>query len=190
MRQVMIKLVALCLAATGCHPKLSVGYDASAHVRGPLANLQTISRVEAVTGYDMPAPPEGRNYSLGLGFGDRRFSIGGRVSANNVSGSTLAIDGPQYVSASGAVDFRYNVLRFKGFATGVQLAPSRTLLVDSTSGTHSWGSGLRYGGGVSYTLSAFAIYADLYQEQMIFVEGPAEGNSTRTGVTVGLAIQP
>jgi hypothetical protein len=192
MQWVMTKLLALavCLVATGCHPRLSVGYDATAHVRGPLANLQTISRVEAVTGTDLPAPPEGRNYSLGIGFGDKNLSIGGRVSANNVSGSTLAIDGAQYMSASGALDCRYNFLRIKNFSTGIQLAPTRTLLVDSTTGERSWGSGLRYGGGVALSLSAFSIYADAYQEKMIFIEGPAEGNSTRTGITVGLAFQP
>jgi hypothetical protein len=178
------------LGATGCSPRMSVGYDATAHVRGPLANLQTISRVEAVTGSDMPAPPEGRNYSLGIGFGDKRLNIGARVSANNISGSTLAIDGAQYMSASGALDVRYNVLRFKNFATGIQLAPTRTLLIDSTGGTHSWGSGLRYGGGVSFSLVGFSIFADAYQEKLIFIEGPAEGNSTRTGVTLGLAFQP
>lgn len=192
MRRGMTKLLALavCVAAIGCSPRMSVGYDATAHVRGPLANLQTISRVEAVTGADMPAPPEGRNYTLGIGFGDKRFTIGGRVSANNISGSTLAIDGMQYMSASGALDVRYNVLRFKNFSTGIQLAPSRTLLVDSTGGTKSWGSGLRYGGGVAVSLSAFSIYADAYQEKMIFIDGPAEGNSTRTGITLGLAFQP
>ena len=192
MQSGMTKLLALalCLAAAGCHPRLSVGYDATAHVRGPLANLQTISRVEAVTGTDLPAPPEGRNYSLAMGFGDKNLSIGGRVSANNVSGSTLAIDGMQYMSASGALDFRYNWLRFKHISTGILLAPTRTLLVDSTTGDRSWGSGIRYGGGVAVSLAAFSIYADAYQEKMIFIDGPAEGNSTRTGVTVGLAFQP
>ena len=185
-----LAVLAVCLAAGGCSPKLTVGYDATAHVRGPLANLQTISRVEAVTGTDLPAPPEGRNYSLGIGFGDKRFSIGGRVSANNISGSTLEIEGPQYMSASGALDVRYNVLRIKNFSTGIQLAPTRTLLLDSTDGTRSWGSGLRYGGGVAFTMAAFSIYADAYQEKMIFIEGPAKGNSTRTGVTLGLAFQP
>ena len=190
MHRVMTKLVALAVCLAGCHPKLSVGYDASAHVRGPLANLQTISRVEAVTGTDQPAPPEGRNYSLGIGVGDKRFTVGGRVSANNISGSTLEIAGPQYMSASGALDVRYNVVRFKNFSTGVQLAPTRTLLVDSTSGERSWGSGLRYGGGAAVSLGALSIYADAYQEKMIFIEGPAKGNSTRTGITLGLAFAP
>lgn len=181
--------LAVCLAA-GCHPKMSVGYDATAHVRGPLANLQTISRVEAVTGTDTPPPPEGRNYSLGIGFGDKRFTVGGRVSANNLSGSSLEIEGAQYMSASGALDVRYNVLRIEHFSLRLQLAPTRTLLLDSTDGTRSWGSGLRYGGGIAVSLAAFSIYADAYQEQMIFIEGPAEGRSTRTGITVGLAFHP
>jgi len=159
----MTKLLALavCLAASACSPRLSVGYDTTASVRGPLANLQSISRVEAVTGIDQPAPPEGRNYSLGLGFGDKNLTIGARVSANNISKSTLEIDGAQYASASG-----------------------------STAGTHSWGSGIRYGGGAAVSVFGFSLYAEGYQEKMIFIDGPAEGNSTRTGITVGLAFQP
>jgi hypothetical protein len=185
-----LAVLALCLAASACSPKLTVGYDATAHVRGPLANLQTISRVEAVTGIDMPAPPEGRNYSLGIAFGDKNLTIGGRVSANNISKSTVEIDGAQYASASGALDVRYNVLRFNHFSTGLLLAPSRTLLVDSTGGTHSWGSGIRYGGGAAVSMFGFSVFAEGYQEKMIFIDGPAEGTSTRTGVTVGLAFQP
>jgi len=188
----MTKLTALvlCLAVSACSPKLSVGYDTTAKVTGPLANLQTISRVEAVTGTDMPAPPEGRNYSVGLGFGDKNFVVGARVSANNISKSTLSIDGAQYASASGAVDVRYNFLRFKHLSTGILLAPSRTLLLDSTSGDTSWGSGIRYGAGAAVSAFGFSVFAEGYQEKMIFVEGPAEGNSTRTGVTVGLSFQP
>jgi hypothetical protein len=188
----MTKLLALaiCLAATGCSPKLSVGYDTTAKVTGPLANLQTISRVEAVTGTDTSPPPEGRNYSLGLAFGDKNFTIGTRVGANNISGSTLSVDGPQYMSASGAIDFRYNLIRFKHVALGMELAPTRTLLVDSTDGTRSWGSGIRYGGGASVMLGPLSVYADAYQEKMMFIEGPADGTSTRTGVTLGVAFQP
>lgn len=183
-------VLAVCLAASGCHPKMSIGYDATSHVRGPLANLQSISRIEAVTGTATPAPAEGENYSLGIGFGDKRLSIGGRVSANNISGSTLEVEGAQYMSASGALDVRYNVIRVKSFSTGIQLAPTRTLLVDSTDGTRSWGSGLRYGAGVALSVASFSIYADAYQEKIIFIDGPAEGNSTRTGVTLGLAFHP
>jgi hypothetical protein len=183
-------VLAVCVAAAGCHPKLSVGYDATAHTRGPLANLQTISRVEAVTGADAPAPAMGRNYSLGLGFGDKNFTIGALVNANNVSGSTLEINGPQYVTGSAALDFRYSWLRIKNFSAGMQLAPTRTILVDSTSGEHSWGSGVRFGGGIKLTAKSFSIYADAYQEKMIFVEGPAQGMSTRTGMTLGVAFQP
>jgi hypothetical protein len=188
MRSMLLLVVAVAVA--GCSPRLTVGYDASAHVRGPLANLQPIARTEAVTGIDAPPPPEGRNYTLGVGFGDKNFSLGLRAHANNVSGSLLKIEGPQYVSAAAALDFRYAVLRYKGIALNTVLAPSRTFLLDSTSGTYTWGNGIRYGGGASMGAFGFALYAEAYQEKIMFLDGPATGISTRTGVTLGVAFQP
>lgn len=183
-------LVVLVVISAACHPRVSVGYDSTAHTRGPLGNLQTIPRVTAVTGRPAPAPPEGRNVSLGVGFGDRIFTIGARVHANNISKSTLDVGGPQYVSAAAALDFRYAVLRWKGASASMMLAPSRTMLVDSTTGSHSWGSGIRFGGGLAYTVAAISLYAEAYEEKILFVDGPAAGTSTRTGVTFGLAFQP
>jgi len=174
-----------------CAPRVAVGYDASASMRGPLANLQTIPRLTAATGLPAPAPPEGRNYSLALGFGDRRFSIGMRAHGNNVSGSTLDImNGPQYVSGAAALDARWAFFRFKGLSTVATVAPSYTMLLDTTSGEKYWGNGIRLGGGLAYQVSALSIFADAYSETLVFQDGPANGHSTRTGVTVGLAFQP
>lgn len=183
-------LLSLLLAA--CHPRLSAGYDTSAHVRGPLANLQSIPRVAAFTGIEGTTPaPEGRTVNAGLSFGDRVFQIGLGLRANNIAKSTLDVtNGPQYLSAAASLDFRYTWVRIKNFSTNVVLAPTRTLLVDSASAAYTWGSGVRYGGGVVFSLSAFGIYADAYQEKIVFGEGPAYGNSTRTGLSVGLAFQP
>ena len=36
----------------------------------------------------------------------------------------------------------------------------------------------------------FSLYADAYQEKMSFIEGRGKRNSTRTGVTVGVAFHP
>jgi hypothetical protein len=187
MRSVILAVVVL----GACHPRLSVGYDATAHTRGPLANLQAIPRIAAITGAEAAPPPaEGTNYSLGVGFGDRRFTVGLGVHAMNVSGSTLEMSGPQYVSAAASMDFRFAWLTYKGFSANMKLAPTRTLLMDSTSGDRTWGSGVQFGGGLSYRLAMFSVYADAYQERTIFFEGPAQGNSTRTGMTLGLAFQP
>lgn len=108
----------------------------------------------------------------------------------NVSGSMFDLDGPQYVSATASLDFKYSLIKYRGFAANLKLAPTRTMLLDSTSGDRSWGSGVQVGGGLSYRLAMFSIYADAYQEKTIFFDGPAQGNSTRTGITVGLAFQP
>ena len=185
-------VVAIALVA-GCHPKFSGGYDASAHVRGPLANLQNIPRIAGFTGTtDGTKPaPEGRTINAGLAFGDNNFQIGVGLRANNIAKSTLDVaNGPEYLSAAASLDFRYTWIRVKNFSTNIVLAPTRTLLVDSATANYSWGSGIRYGAGVLVKLSAFGVYADAYQEQVVFGEGPAFGNSTRTGVSLGLAFQP
>ncbi len=188
-----LTVVVAALALSACHPKLSAGYDASAHVRGPLANLSTIPRIAGFTG-DLegatPAP-EGRTANLGLAFGDRNFQIGIGVRANNIAKSTLDVaNGPQFLSAAASLDFRYSWVHIGPFSTNIVLAPTRTVLVDSANATYSWGNGLRYGTGMMVKLSVFGLYADLYQEKIVFGEGPAFGNSTRTGVSVGLAFQP
>jgi hypothetical protein len=188
----MLRFLAVAIMLTACHPRLSVGYDGQAHTTGPLANLQTIPRIAAVTGIAIaaPAPPEGRNYNMGLGFGDKNFTINVGLRANNISKSTLDIvNGPQYVSAAAALEFRYNWLRWKNFALSMQLAPTRTFLLDSTSGNYTWGSGVRYGAGMNVAAKFLSVYADAYQERIFFFDGPAAGMSTRTGISLGVAVQ-
>jgi hypothetical protein len=189
----MRRVLVLAILLAGCHPRLTAGYDTRAHVTGPLANLQSIPRIAAITGETAgttPAP-EGKTVNAGVAFGDRTFQLGIGLRANNIAKSTFdVVNGPQYVSAAASLDFRYTWVRIKNFSTNLVLAPTRTLLVDSTSATYSWGSGIRYGAGVLVRLSAFGIYADAYQEQIVFADGPAFGNSTRTGVSLGLAFLP
>lgn len=188
-----LTLVLAVLVLSACHPKVRMGYDASAQVRGPLANLSTIPRIAGFTGDATSAQPapEGRTVNAGLAFGDDNFQIGIGLRANNIAKSTLDVaNGPQYVSAAASLDFRYTWVRIKYFSTNLVLAPTRTLLVDSANATYSWGNGLRYGSGVMFKVSVFGVYADLYQEKIVFGEGPAFGDSTRTGVSVGLSFQP
>ena len=179
------------LATSACAPRLAIGIDSTAKVDGPLANISPIARRTALSGIQsIEPPPEGHNYSVGLGFGDKNFTLGMRVQGNDLSGATLGDDGPQYVSAAAQLEFRYAFLRLKGIGVTALLAPGRTVLVDTTNGGHNWGSGIRYGGALSYTLAGFSVFADVYQEQLVFVDGPAEGRSSREGVTVGLSFQP
>ena len=187
-----VRLVLFVLATlTACTPRVSVGYDASARLRGPLANLNGIARLTAVTGLPVRPPPEGKTFSLGIGGGTRWLTVGGRVFVNNISGDTLdTYKGPQFMSAGGALDVRGALTVFRGLSVTGQLAPTRTILVDTARGNSSWGNGLRYSAGLSYALYVIHLYADVFQEQLWFGEGPAMGNSTRTGLTVGLAFQP
>lgn len=174
-----------------CGPRVFVAYDASAHLSGPLATLGDITRVTAVTGITVPPPPEGKTFALGLGFGTRWLTVGGRLYANGVSGAMLdALSGPQYVSAGGALDVRGALRVVRGLSVTATLAPTRTVLVDTTRGDATWGTGIRYGAGLSYALWMVSVYADAFQEQLWFADGPAAGNSTRTGLTLGLAFQP
>jgi hypothetical protein len=185
-------LILSAIVLGGCSPKLTVGYDATAHVRGPLANLQSIPRIAALTGMTDATPnaPEGRTVNMGISFGDQKFQLGVGMRANNIAKSTLDIaNGPQYLSAAASLDFRYTWIRIKNFSTNLVLAPTRTLLVDSASAEYSWGNGLRYGAGVVFKIRSFGLFADAYQEQIVFGEGRAYGQSTRNGVSVGLAFQ-
>ncbi|MDX2090381.1 MAG: hypothetical protein SFX73_21160 [Kofleriaceae bacterium] len=174
-----------------CAPRVSVAYDASARLSGPLANTNGIARLTAVTGLPVRPPPEGKTFSLGVGGGTRWLTVGGRLFANNISGVTLdAYTGPQFVSAGAALDIRGALALIYGLSATLQVSPTRTLLIDTTRGDSTWGNGFRYGAGLSYGLWMVHVYADLFQEQLWFAEGPATGNSTRTGITVGLAFQP
>ncbi|HEY4175514.1 MAG TPA: hypothetical protein VGM90_01720 [Kofleriaceae bacterium] len=156
-------------------------------MRGPLASLTPIARRAAVTGAPAAAPEDGRNYSVGVGWGDENFTVGMRGHLMNLAGSTFDDSGPQYLSAAVALEFRYSMIRMFGFSLAGILAPTRTLLVDSTDGQRSWGNGVRYGGSTAYMFHGVGFYADVYQEQIVFADGPAKGNSTRSGVTFGMA---
>lgn len=175
--------------AAGCSPRLHVGMDSQTTTAGPLANLQAQPRLAAVDEV-RPAPAEGRNLALGIGYGDRDFQLGLGLRGNGVSGSTLEVGGPRYVSAAASLDFRYHFLRYKWMSAGIKLAPTRTLLFDTMSSERHWGSGVTYGGGGALTYGAVQIYADVYEERIVFGDGPATGVSTRQGVTIGLAFQP
>jgi hypothetical protein len=158
---------------------------------GPLATVGNIARVTAITGVTVPPPPDGKTLSLGLGFGPRWLTIGGRLFANGISGAMLdAFSGPQYVSAGGAIDVRGALEVVHRLSLTATLAPTRTVLVDTMRGDVTWGNGVRYGGGVSYALWMVSVYADVFQEQLWFSSGAAQGNSTRTGLTIGIAFQP
>jgi hypothetical protein len=191
MRRAALVLVVVLAGLAGCHPRLSMGTDMSAKLTGPLAHLQAIPRLTALTSAPAPAPPEGRNYSAGIAFGDHRMSLGLRFHANNLSGSTLdPMAGPQYVSAAAAIDMRCALISYKGLGLVAMVAPSRTMLLDTTINSKTWGDGLRYGGGLQFAYKKLAIYADMYREILSFQDGPAKGNSFRNGVTVGIAFQP
>lgn len=187
----MLARILILVSLAACHPRFSAGYDSTARTVGPLAHLQAVSRIAAITGAPTSTvPPEGRSYAGAIGFGDKNFTLGLGVRGNNISKTMFDPTGPQYLSGAASLEFRYNLIRFKHLATSVQLAPTRTILVDSASGDYTWGSGVRFGGGLSVQLSAFSIYADAFQEKIMFTGGPADGISTRTGLTVGIAIQP
>jgi hypothetical protein len=34
------------------------------------------------------------------------------------------------------------------------------------------------------------VFGDAYQEDLMFLDGPAKGTSRRTGITIGVAFQP
>jgi hypothetical protein len=119
------------------------------------------------------------------------MSIGLRVHANNISSSTLEpLAGPKYMSGAASLDMRFALISYKGIALMSLLAPSYTALVDTTNGSSTYGEGIRYGGSLQLSAGPVSVFADAYQEALMFLDGPATGTSRRTGITIGLAFQP
>jgi hypothetical protein len=180
-----------------CHPQIAVGTSTTSHVSGPLAGLVTqptaAARQDPAT--VAPVTAERRSYSFWLGTGNRLASIDLGIHLHDVDGESFSVpsttdtSSARYLLATASVDARFQVPVTRYFAIGGHLGPAAGALVDRTGGANSWGQGFRIGGVASVRMGAVAVFADLYETEMVFLTGPATGASKLTGLTFGIALR-
>ena len=187
-------LAALLLGA--CRPQLAAGYGTTSHVTGPLANLVTQPTAAARQDPATVAPvAEQKSYSFWIGGGTRTASIDFGAHLHDVNSQSFALPSltdttsPRYLLASVSLDLRVQVPITKYAAIGGHLGPTGGALLDRTDGTHQWSDGVRFGAMASANLGPATVFADLYESELVFMGGPANGVSKLTGLLVGVALR-
>jgi hypothetical protein len=176
----------LVMVVTGCH--LRAGLDATSRASGPLHGVMSRSTVSPDDGV-INLPPDGDNYALEAGFGNKTFTVNSVLAVHDVS-STSFTPGAGHLAATVGVNVRWLMLRWKNLSPSVAAGPVRMMLLDRSSGERTWGNGLRASAGVQYQLGPIALYGDLYRELIAFGGGVADGTTTLDGLTFGIALQP
>lgn len=177
----------LLVMVTGCH--LRAGYDAASRANGPLQAAMAQSSVSRSDGVINLPTSGGHNYSLEAGFGTKSITVNGVMAMQNVTSSSFT-PGAGYLATTLGIDARWAILHWMGLSPTLAAGPARMLLLDRNTGERTWGNAVRLAVGAQYQLGPVAIYGDFYRESVAFSSGPATGNTTLEGVTVGLALQP
>ncbi len=195
-----MKLVALAaLAAVGCTPYVSAGYDTNSSLRGPIKNMVTMP---AASARQESAPPVAntRSYSfaVGAGFGPR-MGVELGTHLHDVNGASFSMptieqmgvdpNSPRYLLGSTSLDVRYRWLALKHFTSDLHVGPSAGLLVDRGKFDYQVGQGFRFGATVGLKLGKISAFADVYEQEMVFNDGDAKGVSGLTGVTFGILVR-
>ena len=177
---------------------MSAGIDSSYKVSGGLAQpmKQTaitdprVAKLASSEGSTIGGDTaQGRTYTLGVGWGVKEFQIGVGLQAHDASKSTFSMtnaNSPLYATATASLDVTWKPLRYSVFPTFLHAGPSYGVLVERTSGNYDTGKGLRFGGGLEVSLSMVTAFVDVYQMELSFATGPAQGMSAIKGATVGL----
>jgi hypothetical protein len=198
----MTRMLALVALTTGCGAYITAGVDSSYKVSGGLAQpmKQTVmadarvAKLASAAGIDTSStaePAPGKTYTFGIGWGISQFQIGLGIQAHDVASSTFNFGdamSPLYATATASLDVTWTPLRWHMFSTFVHVGPTMGVLVDRATGGYDTGKGLRFGGGVAISLSAVTAFVDLYQTELEFASGPAQGMSEITGATIGIGI--
>ena len=193
-----MKLVVLVAALTvGCTPYLSAGLDTNTSVRGPVANMVT---QPAATARQETAPPvaDTRSYSFAIGgaFGPRMgLEVGAHL--HDVNGASFSLPSamgvdplsPRYLIGSTSIDVRYRWLALKHLTSDLHMGPATAILLDRGMGDYQFGNGIRGGLTIGLKLGAVSAFADIYETEMVFNDGPAKGVSGLTGVTLGILVR-
>ena len=196
-----MKLVGLVivLAAIGCTPYVSAGYDTNSSLRGPIKNMVTMP---AATARQETAPPVANTHSysfaFGAAFGPRMgIELGTHLhDVNSASFSMPSIENlgvdphsPRYLLGSTSLDVRYRWLALKHFTSDLHVGPSAGLLLDRGMADYQVGQGFRFGATVGLKLGKVSAFADVYNQEMVFADGDAKGVSGLTGVTFGILVR-
>jgi len=191
-------LVVACLLA-GCHPYIAAGVAPAWKMSGPLASAvsEPVARTMAATASTTAAPMTGNAYEVEAGSSYYDFFLGVNLQAQNITthsfpafaGGSMADGTPHYVNATATFEIAWAWLHWKWVSSYIHAGPSRSVLYDRSGGSNDWGFGYRYGGGLAASLSQFSIYADLYKTGLVFGDGPANGFSSASGLTVGIAFR-
>lgn len=194
-----MKSLVLALLA-GCNTYVAVGMDTGHSVGGNLgkalnqsvssdARVQAANAAAGVETVD-PGAPAGNTYSLQLGWRMSSFAIGFDVQAHDADKSTFSTSmtagAPRYAAATGALDLSWKPIGFSIFSTYVHAGPAMGALLERSSGDYQVGKGLRFGGGLMIDLKVATAFVDLYQTELIFSEGAAQGSSAIKGATIGI----
>ncbi len=174
----LLLLGALLLAA--CHPQLAAAYETSSHVSGPINNMVAPVARQPAAATDTPASSP-RSFSFWIGAGKRYVSLDAGLHLHDLDS--------QVALATASLDFRFTIPLFGHVAFGGHAGPAFGGVVDRTSGEHAFGEGMRFGGLVSANVGSFGVFADLYETEMVFLGGAAQGNSKLTGLLVGVALR-
>jgi len=199
MKLVVLVVVLVGLAAVGCTPYVSAGYDTSASLRGPIKNMVTMP---AASARQETAPPvdHTRSYSFafGAGFGDR-MGVELGVHLHDVNGASFSLptaeamgvdpNSPRYLLGSTSLDVRYRWLALRHFTSDLHVGPAAGMLVDRGMADYQVGNGFRFGATIGLRLGKLSAFADVYETEMVFNDGDAKGVSGLTGVTFGILVR-
>jgi hypothetical protein len=194
-----VKLLVLLGLLIGCTPYVSAGYDTRANLRGPIKNMVTMPAATA-RGEHAPPVDNTRSFSFAFGaaFGPRvGLEVGGHLHDVNAdsfsmpSVENLGVDphSPRYLIASTSIDVRFRWLNAKYFLSELHAGPAFGYLVDRGTADFQLGQGFRIGATAGVRFGKVALFADLYETQLIFSDGDAAGQSGLTGVTIGLLVR-
>ena len=196
MKHWLVVAAAVAACATGCMPTLSAGYDARTNLSGPIKNLVT-TPVATARGESAPPVEDTHSYSFAAGFKLHRFGVEFGLHLHDVKGASFSVPSPQsydptsprYLITTGSVDFRIRWLQVAHLASDLHFGPAGGFLVDRGTAGTDLGQGFRIGAAMATTLGPVNAFADFYLLDMVYVDGPARGSSSLTGITIGIALR-
>jgi hypothetical protein len=192
-------LLLVVVAAVGCTPYVSAGYDTNSSLRGPIKNMVTMP---AASARQETAPPventHSYSFALGAAFGPR-MGIELGTHLHDVNGASFSMpsvenlgvdpNSPRYLLGSLSLDTRFRWLASKYLTSDLHVGPSAGLLVDRGMADYQVGNGFRFGATLGIKLGPVSAFADVYETEMVFNDGDAKGVSGLTGVTFGILVR-